>query len=78
MEFSIIFKQRFNRAPFKLILTAPQSICNNHLAELCAVITEMVDSYNIIACRFIQLMDGISDYGAPDMANVERFGNIRR
>ena len=70
MEFRIIVKKGLDGFLLHVFLIAPLAVRDDHLAELRAVVAEMVQAYDVPAGRLVQLRDGSADDGAADMADV--------
>ena len=62
MELRVIRKKGFNRFLDNILLITPMSVCADHLSELGAVISEMIDSNCFISKTVINLVNCISDY----------------
>ena len=53
------------------------SVSNDHFAELCAIVSEVIDTGNVVSHCIVNLVKGISDHRASDVADVERLCNVR-
>ena len=78
MEFCIVSEKSLDRIFLELFLASPFPESYDHLAELCAVVTEMIDPDDIESHSVIELVDRVAYDSAPDMAYMERFCDIRR
>ena len=78
MELRIVGQQRLDRFTNDIFLVSPPAVSTNHLAKLSAVVTQVIDSNGIISQKIIDFVNGISDHGASNMSDMERFRNVRR
>ena len=57
MELRIVAEQRLNWRIDNILLVTPASVGNNHLSELCAVVSQVIDSYHLEAQVVVYLGD---------------------
>ena len=77
MEFGVIVQQSLDRFSLDILFIPPAAVSDDHLAELRAVISEMVDSRDLVSHRVIYFVDRVADDGTPDMPDMERLGDVR-
>ncbi len=56
MELGVVAQEGFDWLVNYVLLVSPMSVSYDHLAELSAVVTEVVDSGNIVAHRIVNLV----------------------
>ena len=78
VELSIVSKKRLDWLLLKLLLASPLSVGNNHLTELSSVISEVVNTYNLVTHLSVKVADSITDNSTSDMTDMERLRNVRR
>ena len=78
VELCVIGKKRLYRLSLYVLRVAPVPVGADHLSELSSVISQMVDSEHVVAHGVKNFIQGISYYGASDVAYVERLCDVRR
>ena len=78
MEFYIELNKLIYSAVFNILFASPEAISNNKLTELSAPVAKMIDAYALISCKFMKLLEGVTNNCCTEVTDVERLGYIRR
>ena len=59
-----------------LLFIAPELIRNDELTELSSPIAKIVDTHALIACKFMKLLERVTDNGRTEMSYMEGLRNV--